>query len=116
VIGVNINNHAKAYDWNELVKKKIIQDSVAGVPLLFTIKNDERTFYALNRKTSKGVLHFSYDNGANVLHDDATNSTWNINGVCIDGVMKGEQLKNVQAYQEFWHSWKAFHPNTEQYR
>ena len=41
------------------------------------------------------------------------NSTWSINGTCIDGTMKGDRLQTVQAYQEFWHSWEAFHP---QYR
>jgi len=113
VIGVNENNHFKAYDWNLLAGKKMIEDSIANIPLLLTMNKDERTFYVLNRSTSNGVLHFSYDSTNEILHDDKTNSTWNINGVCADGAMKGTQLKPVQAYQEFWHSWKEFHPQTE---
>ncbi|MEO8710814.1 MAG: DUF3179 domain-containing (seleno)protein [Parafilimonas sp.] len=116
VIGVNINNHTKAYDWNAVAKKNLIEDSVAGVSLLLTMKQDERTFYVLNRNTSNGILHFSFDSAGQILHDDKTNSTWNINGVCIDGVMKGTQLKTEQSYQEFWHSWKEFHPQTEVYK
>jgi len=27
-----------------------------------------------------------------------------------------QQLKKVNAYQEFWHSWRTFHPQTEQYK
>ena len=27
----------------------------------------------------------------------------------------GTALKSVNAYQEFWHSWKTFHPDTEIY-
>ncbi len=113
VIGVNVNNHFKAYDWNMLAKKKMMEDSIANVPLLLAMNKDERTFYVLNRNTSNGILHFSYDSTNEILYDDKTNSTWNINGVCVDGVMKGTQLKPVQAYQEFWHSWKEFHPQTE---
>lgn len=116
IIGVNINNHFKAYDWNTLAKRKMIEDIVAGIPLLLTIKKNERSFYVLNRSTVNEVLQFSYDSIANVLHDDKTQSTWNINGACIDGAMKGTQLKTVQAYQEFWHSWKAFHSQTEIYK
>jgi len=116
VVGVNINNHAKAYDWNKLVNKKIIEDVVAGVPLLLTIKTDERTFYVVNRNTSNGVLHFTYDSTTQSLHDDKTGSTWHISGSCIEGTMKGYQLKTEQSYQEFWHSWKEFHPQTEVYR
>ena len=25
------------------------------------------------------------------------------------------RLKPVKAYQEFWHSWRTFHPGTKQY-
>jgi hypothetical protein len=116
IIGVNVNNHFKAYDWNILAKKKMIEDSVANVPLLLTMNRDERTFYVVNRNTSNGVLHFSYDSTTQVLHDDKTNSTWNVNGTCIEGSMKGTQLRSVQSYQEFWHSWREFHPQTEIYK
>jgi hypothetical protein len=116
VVGVNINNHFKAYDWNELAQKKIIEDSFVNMPLLLTLSRNERSFYAFNRNTYNGILHFSYDSAMQVLHDDKTNSTWSINGTCIDGAMKGDRLQTVQAYQEFWHSWEAFHPNTEIYK
>ncbi|MBV9962057.1 MAG: DUF3179 domain-containing protein [Parafilimonas sp.] len=116
VIGVNLNNHYKAYDWNELVKKKIIEDSVAGMQLLLTMQKDEKSFYAFNRSTYHSILNFIYDSSKQVLYDDKTKSTWSINGICIDGAMKGERLQTVQAYQEFWHSWKQFHPNTAVYK
>jgi hypothetical protein len=45
-----------------------------------------------------------------------TNSTWSIDGNCAEGSMKGYRLKTVQSYQEFWHSWKEFHPATEIYK
>jgi hypothetical protein len=109
VIGVNVKNNFKAYDWNELAKKKLIEDTFTNTPLLLTISRNERSFYAFDRNTYNGVLHFTYDSSTHVLHDDKTQSTWNINGSCIDGKMKGERLQTVQAYQEFWHSWKAFH-------
>ncbi|MEP6683733.1 MAG: DUF3179 domain-containing (seleno)protein, partial [Parafilimonas sp.] len=105
-----------AYDWNALVKNKIIEDSVADVPLLLTMSKDERSFYALNRNTYNGILHFSFDSSKQVLVDDKTNSTWSISGSCIDGTMKGDKLQVVQSYQEFWHSWQSFHPNTEIYK
>lgn len=108
--------YIKVYDWNELVKKKTIQDSFENIPLLLTISRNERSFYVLNRNTSDGILHFTYDSSTQVLHDDKTNSKWNIDGVSTDGLMKGTQLQTVQAYQEFWHSWKVFHANTMTYK
>jgi hypothetical protein len=116
VIGINPGNHAKAYDWNQLVKNKIIEDSINNIPLLLTIQPTERTFYVFNRKTTNGILHFTYDGNTQSLLDNETNSTWKIDGNCVEGSMKGYRLKTVQAYQEFWHSWKEFHPATEVYK
>lgn len=112
VIGVNVNKNFKAYDWNKVAKNKLIEDDFEDIPLLLTMSNDERSFYALSRNTDNGILHFAYDSTFSFLRDDKTGSTWNINGLCIDGTLKGHQLKPVRAYQEFWHSWKTFHPRT----
>lgn len=125
VVGVQVNNHAKAYDWNELVKNKKIQDSITGMPLLLTIDSTGKTFYVFNRRVDGQTLHFSTieHNGSTVyggyaidLIDAETHSLWNPNGSCFDGVFKGKQLTGVQAYQEFWHSWESFHPGTEKYK
>lgn len=83
--------------------------------MLLTISRDERSFYVLNRNTPGGILHFAYDSTTQFLHDDKTQSIWNINGTCIDGAMKGSSLQTVQAYQEFWHSWKEFHGETHEF-
>jgi hypothetical protein len=113
VIGIKINNHTKAYNWNMVAKNKFLEDDFSGTSLLLTMSQDERSFYVLDRNTTNGVLHFSADSSATFLKDNKTGSTWNINGVCIDGAMKGAQLKPVEAYQEFWQSWQSFHPDTE---
>lgn len=119
VIGVNINNESKAYDWNTLDKKKLLQDSIAGTQLLLTLHPNGQTFYVLNRKVGDRVLHFTYDDTSlaykplPVMRDAETNSVWKLSGICTDGAMKGSALTPVQAYQEFWHSWQTFHPNTK---
>lgn len=119
IIGVNIKNESKAYDWNNLDKKKLLQDSFAGTPLLLTLHPNGQTFYVLNRTVGNKVLHFTYDDTSlaykptSVMRDAETSSIWKLNGICIDGLMKGSALVPVQAYQEFWHSWQTFHPNTK---
>jgi len=88
----------------------------AGAPLLLTLSRNETSFYVLDRNTFNGILHFSFDSSKQVLQDDKTQSTWSINGSCIDGAMKGSKLRTIQSYQEFWHSWQAFHPETEVFK
>lgn len=109
VIGVSLGGQTRAYDWNRLVNNRIIQDTVGHTALLLTIHPDNRTFYALTRPDS---LHFRYDTTTHLLKDENTQSIWLPDGACTAGPLKGQRLASVQAYQEFWHSWKTFHPLT----
>ncbi len=115
VIGVKENGFAKAYDWNELVKNKMIQDSLPSMPLLVTIEKDTATFHVFNRRVNNVILQFE-KRDSNALTDTNTNSVWTMNGLCVDGKLKGVQMAALQAYQEFWHSWRTFHPNTLLYK
>jgi hypothetical protein len=114
VIGVKYNNNSKAYDWNELVKNQVINDSIEGLPVVLTLENDTASFHVYDRHVKGATLSFQKGND-NMFTDHNTNSTWNMDGLCIDGTLKGERLNPVQSYQEFWHSWSTFHPNTTRY-
>ncbi len=116
VIGVQNDGHAKAYDWNELVKQRVINDTFQNTSLVLVLENDNRSFHVWNRQVNDQLLHFNLDAATQTLKDTTTNSVWNMNGACVEGVLKGSQLSQIQAYQEFWHSWESFHPNTARYK
>ena len=116
VVGVVHEQTARAYDWNELVKKEIIEDSLPGLPLLIALENDSASFHAWSRQVNGQSLHFEKNKGQNTLTDTNTRSAWNMNGECTDGPLKGSRLIRVRAYQEFWHSWQRFHPVTDRYQ
>lgn len=109
VVGIQQGSGAKAYDWNDLLKTRIINDVVGGTPVLITLEADSVSFHAWNRDS----LTFEWNN--NLLKDKQTSSIWNLQGKCIEGQLQGVQLTHIQSYQEFWHSWKTFHPNSIQY-
>lgn len=109
VVGIQIGQHSKAYDWNDLLSTRVINDVVANTPVLLTLESDSVSFHAWNRDT----LRFEWRD--NLLKDIQTKSTWNWQGTCTEGALQGSQLKYVQAYQEFWHSWQTFHPKSEKY-
>ncbi|MBE7171029.1 MAG: DUF3179 domain-containing protein [Williamsia sp.] len=113
VIGIAHGDAAKAYDWNELVKEQIIQDSLPGLPLLVVLESDTASFHAWSRLVNGSVLHFEGPDKLQLLKDANTGSTWTMSGICVSGSMQGARLQPVQASQEFWHSWKTFHPTTE---
>lgn len=111
VVGIKSGIHSKAYDWNDLVSKKIIEDSIPGLNLLLLLEDDKASFHAFNRKINDLKLHFT-KTSEGMFVDDLTSSKWNLKGKCIDGKLKGAQLSSIPAYQEFWHSWRTFNPLT----
>jgi hypothetical protein len=115
IVGVMNNFSSKAYDWNELVRKKIIQDSVDRLPILLTIENDSASFHVYDRRVNDSVLNFEIAGNYDLLVDEKTNSSWNMDGVCIGGSLKGKRLLPIQSYNEFWHSWQTFHKNAKIY-
>lgn len=115
IVGIRNENSSKAYDWNELVKKKIIQDSIPQLPVLLTLENDANAFHAYDRRIDGQVLRFQMGNNDDSLIDDNTKSVWNMDGLCIDGTLKGKRLSTVQAYNDFWHSWQTFNNKTQRY-
>ena len=115
VVGVQQDNIAKAYDWNDLVKQKIINDTIHNKPIVLVLEKDNASFHAWSRQVNDKLLQFVFDETAQTLKDAATNSVWDMNGDCIEGTLKGSRLSPVPAYQEFWHSWQSFHPLTGVY-
>lgn len=109
VVGIESGGKSKAYDWNNLVSSRVIPDVIGQTHLLLTIEQNNKTFHALSYNDS---LSFQYDSSTRTLQDVNTRSTWQLDGSCTDGPLKGAQLQPVQAYQEFWHSWRTFHPGT----
>ena len=115
VVGIVQNNFAKAYDWNDLVKEKIINDTLHSIPVVLFLENDSMTFHAFDRTINNQVLQFVWNENLKILQDNNTHSIWNWDGVCIEGTLKNSTLTPVQSYQEFWHSWQTFHPKSTTY-
>ena len=116
VIGIKSNGFEKVYDWNDLLKNNLIEDTVGSQPVLLVLENDTSSFHAFNRVLQGQTLSFSLDKTSAQLTDTNTHSIWTLNGFCINGPYKNSQLETLAAYQEFWHSWKQFHPQTTQYK
>ncbi len=106
VIGIDIDGKAKAYDWIELKQSGILHDEVGNTPVIIAIASDEQSFAVFKRKSDEEFIlrNDSLISNSGIAYDFAGRGT------------SGEHLKPVKAYQEFWHSWKQFHPGSEAYR
>ncbi|QDK78194.1 DUF3179 domain-containing protein [Spirosoma sp. KCTC 42546] len=111
VIGVEKVGFSKAYDWNKLQTKRILNDVVGNEPLVLTMAPDSVSFGVWSRRVGVQTLNFQYANRQ--LTDQETKSVWTWRGHCVAGPLLGKRLAAIpKAHQEFWHSWRTFHPDT----
>lgn len=108
VVGIQIDAESKAYDWNRLKEERIINDNLGGKPIVLALSGDDQSFAAFERPSR--TENFTIRNDTLFVND----KVYNFSG--RDLASLSERLKGVKAYQEFWHSWRTFHPNTKQYQ
>ncbi|MEI6409540.1 MAG: DUF3179 domain-containing (seleno)protein [Bacteroidota bacterium] len=107
VIGIQTDRAAKAFDWNRLKQERIINDRVGNQHVVLALASDNKSFFAYARPDSG--MRFSIRNDTLCCG----NQSWTLLGRPVSP--ETQELKKVQAYQEFWHSWDTFHPRSAQY-
>jgi hypothetical protein len=103
VVGVRMGEKAKAYDWNRLRKERIIYDRLNQTSLVLLLAKDDKSFFAFERIPDNAVFNLRNDTiivGSNHFL---------LSGKGIDTAFN---LQPIIAYQEFWHSWQFFQPQT----
>lgn len=104
IVGIENGKKSKAYDWNRFMKERIINDVIGEKPIVLILAKDDKSFFAFERPNNEGKF---------ILKNDSIFSN-NI-GYDLHGKSDSLQLKKINAYQEFWHSWRMFHSETERY-
>jgi hypothetical protein len=104
VLGVQIGSVSKAYDWNHLKTKRIINDLVGQVPVVLVLSRDQNSFAAFQRPEASWVFTLNGD----II--SAFGQHYDLSGRNLDAPT--DHLAMVDAHQEFWHSWRTFHPGT----
>ncbi len=104
VLGITLDGHSKAYDWNHLRDVRVINDEIGGKPVLLVLADDLASFYAYLRPDGNAIFE--------LLGDELVSGTqrYTLAGKNMEG-----DLQRISASQEFWHSWRTFQPDTRRY-
>lgn len=105
VIGVKIGSAEKAFDWNQLKNQHIINDNIGGKPFFLVLSADTNSFAAFERPLA--TENFTVRNDTLI----SNGIKYDLAGHCH--LTTFQDLKPVSAYQEFWHSWRTFHPDSQ---
>ena len=102
VVGIEIGNIARAYDWNDLSALGSIEDTLDGKLIRLMLKSDDAGFMA--------------DSVVTWIHTSQIDpSLLKMGGIDTIALAQETSFFPIPAYQEFWHSWRTFHPNTTRY-
>lgn len=103
VVGIEVGSTSKAYDWNELKAKRVINDNVQNQNIVVALTEDQQTYRVFLRPDATPFT---------ISHDTlfANGKAYDFAGRNLEN--NNEQLTTIRSKQEFWHSWKQFHPST----
>ena len=118
MLGVEHNGAARAYVLERLLKQKLVQDAVGGMPVIVVVGPDEksiRVFESRCRDTTR--FPSSIGNPKRIPIDQ---SSWiqqpaavgHFRGCAVTGPATGQCLKPVPALKDYWFDWQLYHPNT----
>jgi hypothetical protein len=105
VYGVEFDGKAKAYSEGDVQNEKVINDAVAGIPIVVLWDNTLNTVKIFERSLNGETLQFELKDNKIV---DNKNNEWNIKDMA-------DKLEIVDTFGHFWFAWAAFFPETEVY-
>jgi hypothetical protein len=113
VIGLILDDQAKAYYYEDVEAVGVINDTLGETPIMvWAESNDIKAFI---RQLGDQTLTFKLENG--VLVDLETGSTWDITrGLAVEGPLTGEGLQPVPSLSSFDWAFNDFYPQGEIYQ
>ena len=111
VVGAKSSGRQMAIHKQMLRAKKLINTSLAGLPLAAVYDSDLDLVRLFVRQVKERPTNFGFENGR--MADELTGSFWTADGRCIEGKMSGSQLQQHASYDVMWFAWYAFFPETQ---
>jgi len=120
MLGVTLAGQNKAYPVKTILAAKVIQDQIAGSPVLILVGPDQASLRVFQARTDEEPLSFvptqASDPQAAVVQDTKTRTNWNFEGCALDGPLPGQCLTQIDANKDYWFDWMNHHPGTAVFR
>jgi len=120
IIGISVNNEARAYPLRILNYHEIVNDRLADIPIAVTYCPLCDSCAVFDRRTPQGETEFGVSGllyNSNVLMYDRTGKTaslWSqLAKQAISGPVANKSLKALPLELTTWKDWQTRHPNTK---
>lgn len=115
VYGAKGGSDTVAYPEILVKDSEILHDTLGGTPILVAQNEDTGRIHGFVRQHAGDPVTFSYDADTERIYDDATGSTWALNGTAVDGPLTGTELERIPLTRMYWFSWQNFNPDSRYY-
>lgn len=117
VVGIKIQDTAKAYPFTALQRQSPVLDVVSGVPIVLILGDDGRSVRAFERRLDGRELNLFAKAGPTPLRllDAETGSEWSFAGEAVSGPLAGKRLPQVYTLKDYWFDWRSYNPETAVY-
>ena len=114
IVGIDAGGARRSYPRSRLEAELVVNDRLGSEDLLVLYNAQADTVTAFSRTLDGRTLRFERQSTGDLVDVD-TRSRWNPYGECLEGALKGQRLKGVQAVPQFWWAWAVFYPDTDVY-
>ena len=115
IVGVIVNNKAKAYPFSAIEKQSPILDMLGGTNIVIFLGEDKKSVRAFERTLDGKTLEFFAKPDSSEIVDAETGSTWDFSGKAVSGELSGRHLKKITVLKDYWFDWKTYNPETQLY-
>ena len=118
MLGVIAGGQEKAYPVKTILAAKLIQDRISATPILIMVGQDRASIRVFEASNSSMAFIPASENtpAGGIVRDVTTGSLWNFEGCAIDGQLKNQCLKPMDANKDYWFDWMNHHPKTLVFR
>ena len=119
VVGIAMDNVAKAYPVSTLQAGILTQDNLAGTPLLLVLGPDRKSIRAFVRRIpddDRDVEFYMMTGQEWAMMDSVSASRWDFRGCALSGLAQGKCLAQASILKDYWFDWQQYHPQTLVFR
>lgn len=116
VLGIELDEHGKAFPLDESGERACWDDKVAGQDIAVFWYGPTHSAVAYQRSLEGRILTLYADFSSPEtapFKDKETGTRWTLAGRAVDGLLKGKELTWVRSVQCRWYAWAAEYPQTE---
>ena len=117
VLGVRFGEIAKAYPYPTMDDLAVINDTVAGNPIVVLYYAEEAFAVPYSRVFEGQTLTFDMAESNNPampfwMKDRETGTVWDMLGNSVEGPLRGQKLRQIPSHTAMWFAWATFWQNT----